>query len=222
MDFSIIKVVEASIVFLSYGYTLAFPTVSAGKELPADEGDARARSSIPGSGRSPGKGNGNPLQYSCLGNRMDRGAWRATVHGVTRVRNDLGGVHTHLGISDLFVTSHLYWSLYKVTFVFLAVLSLHCCVQAFPSVASRTYSINCGAWASHCHDFSCGAPALGQSGLGSCGPQASLPHGMWNLPGPGIEPVSSPVAGRFLTTGPPGKSPKSNFFPEISLYLEKQ
>ena len=41
------------------------------------------------SGRSPGKGNGNPLQYPCLGNLMDRGAWRATVHGVTRVGYDL-------------------------------------------------------------------------------------------------------------------------------------
>jgi len=41
--------------------------------------------SIPGSGRSPGEGNGNPLQYSCLENYMDRGAWQATVHGVERV-----------------------------------------------------------------------------------------------------------------------------------------
>ena len=40
-------------------------------------------------GRSPGEGNGNPLQYSCLGNPMDRGAWRATVHGLQRVRHDL-------------------------------------------------------------------------------------------------------------------------------------
>ena len=38
----------------------------------------------PGSGRSSGEGNGNPLQYSCLGNPMDRGAWRATVHGITK------------------------------------------------------------------------------------------------------------------------------------------
>ena len=44
---------------------------------------------IPGSGRSPGEGNGNPLHYSCLENPMDRGAWRATVHGITRVRYDL-------------------------------------------------------------------------------------------------------------------------------------
>ena len=43
---------------------------------------------IPGSGRSPGEGNGNPLQYSCLENPMDKEAWQATVHGVTRVRHD--------------------------------------------------------------------------------------------------------------------------------------
>ena len=40
--------------------------------------------SLPESGRSPGEGNGNPLQYSCLGNPMDRGAWRATVHGIAK------------------------------------------------------------------------------------------------------------------------------------------
>ena len=44
---------------------------------------------IPGSERSPGEGNGNPLQYSCLKNSMDREAWWATVHRVTRVRHDL-------------------------------------------------------------------------------------------------------------------------------------
>ena len=50
------------------------------KNLPANAGDL---GSIPGLERSPGKGNGNPLQYSCLENSMDRGAWWATVHGVT-------------------------------------------------------------------------------------------------------------------------------------------
>ena len=47
-------------------------------------GDSEDTGSIPGSGRSPGEGNGNPLQHSCLGNPMDRGAWRAIVHGVTK------------------------------------------------------------------------------------------------------------------------------------------
>ena len=52
------------------------------KILPANAGDL---GSIPGLGRSPGEGTSNPLQYSCLGNPMDRGAWWAVVHGVTRV-----------------------------------------------------------------------------------------------------------------------------------------
>ena len=51
------------------------------KNLPASAGDAGL---IPGSGRPPGGGNGNPLQYSCLGNPMDRGTWQATDHGVTK------------------------------------------------------------------------------------------------------------------------------------------
>ena len=53
------------------------------KNPPANSGDLGDSGSIPGSGRSPGGGHGNPLQYSCLANPMDRGAWRATVHGVT-------------------------------------------------------------------------------------------------------------------------------------------
>ena len=52
------------------------------KNLPANAGDLRDEGSIPGSGRSPRDGNDNPLQYYSLENLMDRGAWRATVHGV--------------------------------------------------------------------------------------------------------------------------------------------
>ena len=51
------------------------------KNPPASAGDSGDTGSIPGSGRSPGEVNGNPLQYSCLENTMDRGAWQATVHG---------------------------------------------------------------------------------------------------------------------------------------------
>ena len=50
----------------------------------ANAGVAREVGLIPGPGRHPGRGNGNPLQYSCLGNPMDRGAWLATVHGVAK------------------------------------------------------------------------------------------------------------------------------------------
>ena len=54
------------------------------KNLPAKVGDRRDVGSIPGSGRSPGGGNGNPLQYSCLENPMNKGAWWATAYGVTK------------------------------------------------------------------------------------------------------------------------------------------
>ena len=54
------------------------------KNPPANARDIRDSGSIPRSGRSPGGGKGNPLQYSCLENSMDRGAWWATVHGVVK------------------------------------------------------------------------------------------------------------------------------------------
>ena len=54
------------------------------KNPPASAGDARNESSIPGSGRSPGRWNGNPLQYSCLENPRDKGAWQATVHRLAK------------------------------------------------------------------------------------------------------------------------------------------
>ena len=60
------------------------------KNLPANAGDM---GSIPESGRSPRRGNDNPLQFSCLGNPMDRGAWGAAVHGVARVGHDLATEH---------------------------------------------------------------------------------------------------------------------------------
>ena len=63
-----------------------FPGGSVVKNLPAKAGDA---ASTPGSGKSPGEGNGNPRRYSCLENPMGRGAWRATVHGFPRVGHDL-------------------------------------------------------------------------------------------------------------------------------------
>ena len=64
-----------------YKYDWGLSGGSAVKNLPANAGDGGLN---PWSGRSLGEGNGHPLQYSCLGNPMDRGAWRATVHGVTK------------------------------------------------------------------------------------------------------------------------------------------
>ena len=59
------------------------------KNLPANGGDIKDVGLIPELGRSPGEGNGNPLQYSCLGNPMDRGAWKATVYGVEKSQTRL-------------------------------------------------------------------------------------------------------------------------------------
>ena len=63
------------------------------KNLPANAGDMDL---FPGLGRSPGIGNGNPLQYSCLENSMNRGAWWATVQGVTKSQTRLSKEHFHI------------------------------------------------------------------------------------------------------------------------------
>ena len=75
---------------MMYDHKPGFPGSSVVKNMPANAGDVRDTGLIPGSGRSPGKGNGYPLKYSCLENSRDRGAWRATVHGVAQsFSNDL-------------------------------------------------------------------------------------------------------------------------------------
>ena len=65
---------------------VGFPSGSVVMNLPANAGDV---GSIPGSGRSPGEGDGNPLQFSCLGNLRDKGAWWATVHRIAKSRTQL-------------------------------------------------------------------------------------------------------------------------------------
>ena len=81
---------------MSYTYEKGFPGGSEVKASTCNEGDL---GSIPGSGRSPGERNGNPLQYSCLENPMDGEAWRATVHGVAKSRarlSDFTSLHFHV------------------------------------------------------------------------------------------------------------------------------
>ena len=73
------------------------------KNLLDNTGDLRDTGSIPGLGRSPGGGHSNPLQYSCLENSMDRGAWGATVHGVTQSRIQLKLLSTHIIDSKVFL-----------------------------------------------------------------------------------------------------------------------
>ena len=69
-----------------------FPGSSEGKESACSVGDPGL---IPELGRSPGEGNGNPLQYSCLENSMERGAWRVIVHAVAKTQTQLSDYHTH-------------------------------------------------------------------------------------------------------------------------------
>ena len=78
-------------------FTKGFPCGSAGKESACNVGDL---GSIPGFGRSPEKGNGNPLQYSCLENPMDRGAWQAIIHAVAKSRTRLSDF-TSLKVTQL-------------------------------------------------------------------------------------------------------------------------
>ena len=82
-------------------YTWASQVMLVVKNLPANAGDIRDADSIPGSGRSPIGGNSNPLQYSCLENPMDRGAWRATVYRVTKSQTWLKQLNTDACITRL-------------------------------------------------------------------------------------------------------------------------
>ena len=81
--------------------------VAGGEELPGNSGDAGL---IPGSGRSAGEGNGNPLQYSCLRNPMDRGVWWATVHGVAKVRQDLATKPLSKYVLAIWLSPPLSWN----------------------------------------------------------------------------------------------------------------
>ena len=103
-----------TIIFCHFFTSDASQVAQVVKNLPASAGDLRDVGSIPGSGRSPGGGHGSPLQYSCLENPMDRGAWRATVHGVTKSRTQPKGLsmHVHMNViksyntEDSFILLH--------------------------------------------------------------------------------------------------------------------
>ena len=79
------------------------------KNSPADAGDIRDVSSIPGSGRSPGGGHGNPLQYSCLENPMDRGAWWATDHRISESDTTEVTYHTSQLNRHLLSSCYMFW-----------------------------------------------------------------------------------------------------------------
>ena len=96
-------------------YQHGLPRWLSGKESASTAGATGDTGSIPRSGRSPGEGHGNPLQYFCLENPMDKGAWWATVHGVAKSRTRLKRLSMHTYISTDFISkhnhSHRYWGL---------------------------------------------------------------------------------------------------------------
>ena len=86
---------------LDSGWFVGCPVALGVKNSPANAGDNRDMGLISGLGRSPGGGHDNPLQYSCLENPMDRGAWWATVHGLHRIghnRSELAWMHACIGV----------------------------------------------------------------------------------------------------------------------------
>ena len=84
-----------SVCFKVYVHVTGLPQWLSGKESAYNAGESGDSGLIPRSGRSPGGGNGNPLQYSCLENSMDRGPWGATVHGVAQSRIQLKQLSMH-------------------------------------------------------------------------------------------------------------------------------
>ena len=104
-----------NIVHFTYLFTICFPGGSDGKASARNAGDP---GSILGLGRSPGEGNGNPLQYSCLENSMDGGAWKATVHGVTKSQTRLSNF-THSLFRSSYILCLQYTTLKDIPYCFI-------------------------------------------------------------------------------------------------------
>ena len=104
------------------------------KNPPASAGDIRDADSIPGLGRSPGGGNGNPLQYSCLENSMDRGAWWAAVCRVAKSWTQLKWLSTHANWFKYFLGSDCFEKLIKA-------------IEAFPASSKTHRSFSIRHWA---------------------------------------------------------------------------
>ena len=98
-----------------YSLYIGLPQCLSGKESVCNAGASGDMGSIPGWGRSPGGGHGNPLQYSCLENPMDRGSWRAIVQRVTESRTQLKQLSMH---------AYIYIYIYKYLFIYIYAMPL--------------------------------------------------------------------------------------------------
>ena len=154
--------------------------------------------SLPGSGRSPGEGNGNPLQYSCLGNPMDRGAWWPMDLGVARVEHNF--------VTKLPPSSQGYGVMKKTTVIYVPRRYNCCCCLLFSCyIVSESFAT---PWTlAHQAPLCMGFPRQEYwSGL----PSPSL----GNVPNPETETSSPTLTGRFFTTEPSWK-------PQIIINVEK-
>ena len=127
--------------------------------------------------------------------------------------------HFMLALKQSVIASIVFFFFLKHIYFFLAALVLHCCAWTYSSYELWLIS-SCGVWASHCSGFSCcRAQALGEwsSGVVAHGLSYSR-RDMWDLPGPGIELVSTALTGGFLSTGPPEKPSSKNCWSECNWY----
>ena len=174
---------------------LGFPGGSDGKAIVCNSGDL---GSVPGSGRSPGERNGNPLQYSCLENFMDGGAWQATVHGVAKSRTRLSNFTGHHSVNLPLQVLRAPFPLPQLPRPFCC--CCYCClafrsVPSLPTLALRWFSeVKCQSL-SRVRLFStpwtvaCQAPP--SMGFSKQEYQCGLPFPPpGDLPDPGIEPAS--------------------------------
>ena len=121
-----------------YSFAIGLPQWLRGKKSACNAGDAGGMSLIPGSGRSPGRGHGNPLQYSFWENAMDRGAWQATVHGVAKSCTWLKWLSTHPPIYHTIQKSWILKSQWlDVNFWFHYFLALWSCFSYLPSITLK-------------------------------------------------------------------------------------
>ena len=134
---------------------VSFPGGSVDKNLPANTGDM---GSIPGLRRSPGEGNGNPLQYSCLKNLMDRGAWQATVHRITKSQTWLKWLSKHACMMQPDILCSIY-SILLYSFLlkyswFTISCSCRCTAQSFNFTHTHTHTHIHMCIHTHTHSFS--------------------------------------------------------------------
>ena len=175
------------------------------KNPPAKAGDSRDAGLKLRSRRSPGEGNGNPLQYSCLENYMDGGAWWATVHGVTKSQTRFQ-LHFH------FHTPYLGWGSQKIgiiieiTICSLVPILLLFVLTARESVSLSVVSDSVTLW-TVVHQA---LLSLGFSRQQCWNGLPCLPAG--NLPDPGIEPRSPALQEDSLPSEPPGKQQEKEIF----------